>query len=281
MLNKEVRPIATPSGELALAVDVRSALVTSPGLMPPYAAVNPDGTYTAGTATYNSMAWIPQDLAGGFGNYVFTFLEKCPFERWDGDFLTMYFAKPRTPLARATAWRSTSRFGNHPWPTELHGIKILQDNIFQRSSLTQDGAGNVGRSFASTNYLRKAIKPPMYEGTRFVLKQYQSEVPFRVGQYPVPAAATVSIDILGIREEIPECLHGGIEIPATTTGTTAVFAAGQVPMAGTVDGQKFRRTNFRRRAPYVISGDPHFDAGVWGLDILIVFPPGGQRVNLV
>lgn len=219
-----------------------------------------------------SLGWIPDpDMAADnrFGLYVFTDSGKQ-----EGDVVFKY-GLPKSQVVANTPFRRTwMKHGNHRWPPILKGIVLLEDNAFPRST-NYISNGVQGVATGANYYDRYIYIPDTNEGTRFLLDEFLSPMPFQIPRYRTPVATSVQYSVNGLNGSFPECLHDEITIPATRTATATYIGGTAFSGNGSVEGQYFPRTNFKSWTPYVVydSQEQQEDSGLWYRQRIRVYPP--------
>lgn len=208
---------------------------------------------------------IYPQASGDYGGYVYADSVESP-----ADWLGFLWVKRKTETEKNTPFRMHETFGNHRWPPEVRSIRFYQDPGFPRAINGPGGSIITGPTY----YVRVNYIPEQNEGTRFVTKEFLSDTPFNIPQYPVPEPTSISYDVPGASGSFPECLHPKIVIPATRTATQSfTVTGGSSGASGTVPGQVFPATNFETRSPYFVSDEQQFTDGQWYRRQTQVFPP--------
>lgn len=264
------RNIRTPNPSLlALAVSVDDASLTKIGGLLPS-----EGTL------FSDAAWrgiFPRDYMKLYGG--FKYLQQLGETKTGIDLL---FARTLTDAQRGTPFRTITKYGNHYWHPVLKALEVIPDENTPRSynsASSQSSTLISGPSF----YVREDYIPAATEGTRFLIEEFFSDVPYEIPQYPAPTPSSVSYDFPGVRGGFPECLHGDIEIQAQNTASniqilgTAGNSARQIGSGQ--QGQFFPRTGFTDWAPYVLSDEQQFNNGYHRTKVT-VFPPIRPKLSI-
>jgi len=258
--------IRTPNpAERSLKVLVsESSFATAGGVIPP------EGTLY-GDAAFKSF--FGADYRKEFANFRYVTQSE---DTKDGG--TLIFVMNRTQRERDTPFRTTSKFGGHYWHPILKALIFLEDPLNPRSFTGT--FGNRSATYSGPTYrVKEAYIPASTNGSRFVIEEFFADVVYVISQYPAPQPSSVSYQVPGAQGGFPECLHGGIVIPQTRTTTSVSVQGSATGIIGSLSGQSFPRTNFKRWAPYVLSDTQSFDNGYYRVRIT-VFPPPVPRVSL-
>jgi hypothetical protein len=210
-----------------------------------------------------------------------------PVDLWGGYRYTepmgdhgLLFAKGKTEDERNTPFRSIwKRFGNHRWDSELEALAFLQDANFPLSANIIRN-GQQGIVTAPRPFVREIFIAEVNEGSRFLMDQFTSDVPYRISRFPVPQGQPISYDINGVRGSFPPSLHDDVEIPSTLVANATFFGGSAGAESSRIPGQFFPRTNFKRRRPYVLICEQELTNGVWYLERIRVFPPKRPKVTV-
>lgn len=208
---------------------------------------------------------IPQRAAGNYGSYVYADSVEAP-----AGWLGFLWVRHKTEKEKATPFRTIETFGNHRWPPELRSLRFFADPSFPRAINGPGGSIITGPTY----YVRQVYIPEQNEGTRFVIREFLSDTPFKIPLHPVPEPTSVSYDVPGASGSFPECLHPKIVIPAFRTATQSFTVTdGSSGAAGAIPGQAFPATNFETRAPYFVSDEQQFTNGLYYRKQVQAFPP--------
>lgn len=206
-----------------------------------------------------------------FGLYQYTSYRMIG-EKESASFMFMY-GPNLTDTEKNTPYRSSWRkHGNHRWPPILKGIILLEDNSFPRST-NYVSNGQAGVALGPAYYDRVVYIPDTNEGTRFLMEEFFSATKFSIPRYQTPVATAVQYSVNGLNGSFPECLHDDIEIPATRTATATYYGGQDFSGNGSVEGQFFPRTNFKRWRPYVLLDEQEQQDAGWYRQRIRVFPP--------
>lgn len=267
------RTVQTPNPKFrSLQISVKEAtFASSAGIIPP------EGTL------YSDPAWksfFGKDYLKEFSD--FRYICQTSDNQNGG---TLLFCRSMTPEQRDTPFRTTTRFGNHHWYPILKKLEIIPDSGSARSYravVNGQNAVNSGPSF----YVRQVYIPAVDQGSRFIVEEFFSDIPYVIPQYPTPKPSNVSYDVPGVRGGFPECLHDDIYIQSisTTIDTTVIGTSGQLTSIGggsTIPGQFFPRTNFKSWSPYVISDEQKFENGYYRQRVTVFPPPLPKAISNV
>lgn len=264
---EKFRFIPTPNPqEMAFMVQVRADLLRSHNLPAPL-------------TPYKLCPHVEGKRMGeGWDDYVYLEPTIYPPQPDEG-FLWFIFGKPRTEEERNTPFRTRPiRFGNHPWPGVLKGIRYERDSSFP---LCTEGP-NGELIFSDRHYLRLSMISAASGGSTFVLEEFLSDRPFNLGRYPVPLGELVQGDYLDSSFSIDNVIHDNLEIEDMVTGSRVRVpenpdASGSG--GGVLKGQYFPRTNFTDWRPHFIADEQEIVNGLHYRQRVMVHPPRRPRVR--
>lgn len=229
--------------------------------------------FIAGSRMGDFPAIPEEDLKTIYGDYQYTMFKEADGPQ--GPSLRYFFGAPKTPTVANTPFRRTwKKQGDHRWPPILKGIVLLEDNSFPRSTNFISN-GKQGIATGASFYDRYIYIPDTNEGTRFLLEEFQSAIPFIIPRYRTPVATAVQYSVNGLSGSFAECLHDEINIPATRTSSATYLGGAAFSGNGSLDGQDFPRTNFKTWLPYVLLDEQEQQetSGIWYRQRIRVYPP--------
>ena len=260
------RTVQTPNPALrSLVVSVGEAsFQTSGGDLPP------EGTL------YSDPLWrtfFGKDYKNNFDSFRYV----CQLEDTakGGQLL---FVKSLTPTQRNTAFRTITYDEPHGWPTVLTSFNLVVVENAGRSYNAVDSVGNAYTNTGPSYYVQTGFKAGGMYGTKFTVEEYFSDVPYSIGGHPAPITSNIQYDLPGTHGTIPECLHGGVTIPALVLVTAsrkydgAAFSFGPAPADVTIPAQTFAATNFTNWASYVVSDKQTFNNGYHRVKVTVDAP---------
>lgn len=208
-----------------------------------------------------------KNLAGrvaNYGQYIYTGPGEAP-----PGYSAFYFGPINQNLDDPQ--RTTSDFGNHPWPEVLYRIDWYPDRSFPIATPNTDGT-NLGMTIGNRYYERRLRKPSANEGTLFLTYEYFNALQFDIPQHPTPITTEIQWEFLGQRGSV-DCLHPKIIIPAKQSATQSYYSAGNISEIGYAADQVFPATNFEDWAPYCIHDQQDFVNIGWHRKVVFVNPP--------
>lgn len=240
----------------ALAVQVNEQSFVSTG-----------GTVPAEGTLYSDAAFktmFGADYRQNFSSYVYL----GQGEDWKGGG-TLLFGKggldrngnPTSDPSAIPPFRTTTRFGNHYWHPILKELKFIPVQGFPLNTYS---SGSI--AYAQRYMVREVYIPSVNEGTRFVIEEFLSPIPFQIPKTPTPQPSSVSYSFINIRGGFPECLHEKLDINALL----GVGTAG-------LPGQIFPATNFTDWVPYILSDTQELTAGGYHRIRTRVYPPSRPK----
>jgi hypothetical protein len=231
------RTIKTPHPSLrALRVFITEAQLASVGLVLP----------EAGTLLRDFPSQLrSSDYLKNCGDFRYLDQLQDGEDAYSNPGVWLSFAPSRTQAQRDEPFRTTTKFGNHYWHTILLDLEPI----------TVD-------STADSYVMRETYIPAATEGSRFVIQEFYSDIPFDIPKYPTPVASAVSYDVISRRGGFPECLHDRIVIPTVTSSNGT-----KIPK------QVFPATNRVTWVSYIISDEQTLTEGGYYRKRVRVYPP--------
>lgn len=256
------RIIKTPNPSVwSLAVTAKASILAS----------QPDFTPVEGTAYKDFPKWLKDSsYIKKWGNYTYVGSEDGSNP---GD-VVLIFVKNFTAQENATPYRTTTYFGDHPWPPVLKVVVLLPaGNTATNGSINGTSALFIGKKYKA----RVVFIPDCREGTKFIEEDFFSNVPFDIPQYIVPVATGVSFDVPGTSANFPDSLHPEIIIPETEVVSYALISGTAFGASQTLKGQVFPKTNFTDWGQYVKSDQQTYNQG-YPRKRITVIPPNPPKV---
>jgi hypothetical protein len=242
--------------------------------VPQKVIVNNPSAWPVEGSSFNTFPWPPDPTLQAnnkFGLYIYTSCKLSNSPERDNA-VTFIFGPYLTEEQKNTPFRVSTQVKNHRWPAILLALGIQQDYTFPNSTNVVSGS-NVGIVTAPRNYPKQVYIPEINEGSRFVTEEFFASTEFDIPQTPIPTPTSVSVNILDVTLNFPECLHPRISIPNTRTGDVRVVAGSASDAGGALNGQVFPATNFETWAVYVLTDQQEFTEVGWHRIRVRVYPP--------
>jgi hypothetical protein len=182
----------------------------------------------------------------------------------------------------------------YPWPAELLDFQFISDPNFPHSGYAiqpptvvdgTPGPAALGRVERPRIYTQRAYRDAVSCATQVRYRFYISNKPFPRNDFltPQPQPTEISWNF-GTSEGRMLCLHDDLTVPAQDMSyPLLVGTAYGTQGSGSVPGQFFPRTNFRRRAPFdVVSQNPQAEASGFFIKIKkTLYPPPAAKPTVL
>lgn len=214
---------------------------------------------------YGDMVKPAPRMADGYGEYLFTGTQDSEEGLW------LLFGKPKTLAQALTPFRRyVKKFGNHYW----HGILVDVVVVADAGRVIATPGPNGTTRFEYPHVARKVFIPPVSEGTEFILEEFLSPTPFKFPRARVPQPGSVHADFGDVEVDVPECLHGRLEIGPQQTVFAIDNADKEASRAfSAIQGQNYPATNVITRRKYTLMTNWEQVGGVYHGIRMKVRPP--------
>lgn len=230
-------------------------------------------TQGASPTTYSQFTWavnhekIITDTE--FADYVYLKTEKA-----DADHLNFFFGKARTVAERNQPFASKLSTKFYPWPPVLEYLRFVKTDEFPQNTYNSTSATTVS---AARFFQRRRLIPTPNASSVIRIDQYLSEIPWPSGalKHPQPIPTEINGQYLGMRVDLPKCLHPLVVLNEMVPEAILVENQGtiNVPQTSQTNRQIFPATNFLNWAPFVIEDDVEEVNGLYLRRKITIHPP--------